>query len=136
MHTKSLVTIFIFASLVMGGAPAGGDELNHGAVNEQVTGEEWWDIPYPQRFDAGLLTEPQEALTVSGKDIVNESGGVVVLRGVNIGDPAKLARQELWERRLFEAVAGAKAFVHEAIRTAPRLGSGIGPTNLHASVGV
>ena len=39
---------------------------------------------------------------------------------------ARLARGE----GLLEAVSGAKAFVHEAIRTCPNLGHGLGPINL------
>lgn len=105
MHNRTMKTIVALAALLTAGAAAGADELNHGAVNEQLTGEEWWDIPYPQRFDASLLTEPQQALTVSGEDIVNESGEVVVLRGVNVGDPAKLTGQGQWDRRLFAEVA-------------------------------
>ena len=45
---------------------------------------------------------------------------------------ARLARGET----LHAAVLAAKAFVTEAIRTAPGLGSGVaGPTNLHADAG-
>lgn len=43
---------------------------------------------------------------------------------------ARLARGEA----LHEAVQAAKVFMTEAIRTAPGLGSGHGPTNLHARV--
>lgn len=39
---------------------------------------------------------------------------------------ARLARGE----GLLDAVAGAKAFVHQAIRTCPQLGHGLGPINL------
>ena len=42
---------------------------------------------------------------------------------------ARLARGET----LLQAVAGAKQFVTEAIRTAPRLGRGVGPTNMSAA---
>ncbi len=43
---------------------------------------------------------------------------------------ARLARGE----DLCAAIAGAKAFVTQAIRTGPGLGRGFGPTNLHAEV--
>jgi hydroxymethylpyrimidine/phosphomethylpyrimidine kinase len=43
---------------------------------------------------------------------------------------ARLARGE----SLVDAVAGAKRFVTEAIRTHPGLGRGLGPTNLFAAV--
>ena len=43
---------------------------------------------------------------------------------------ARLARGEAIEA----AVQGAKAFVTDAIRTAPRLGNGRGPVNFHAAV--
>lgn len=42
---------------------------------------------------------------------------------------ARLARGE----ELTAAIQGAKAFISEAIRTAPQLGAGHGPTNMHAS---
>ncbi len=102
---KSIRLISLFLLVFTAAQCVAADELNHGAVNEQVTGEEWWDIPYPDRFDASLLTEPQETLTVSGKDIVDESGDVVVLSGMNIGDPAKLVRQGQWNLQLFAEVA-------------------------------
>ena len=81
------------------------DELNHGSTSQQITGEEWWDIPDPDRFDVSLLTEKQKTLRVSGKDIVTEDGDVFVMRGVNIADPDKLALQDRWNRELFEVVA-------------------------------
>ena len=81
------------------------DELNHGATSAQITGEEWWDIPYPSRFDVSLLTERQTTLRVSGKDMVTENGDVFVMRGVNIADPDKLFIQQRWNRRLFEEIA-------------------------------
>ncbi len=104
---KNYILVTILALVVLGlTTPAAiADELNHGATNAQLSDEEWWDIPYPQRFDPSLLTEKQEALSVSGKDIVTESGSVMVLRGVNIADPDKLTHQERWNRRLFEEIA-------------------------------
>ena len=84
--------------------PLYADEINHGATNVQSSDEEWWDIPYPDRFDTSLLTREQQALSVNGKNIVNENGETVVLRGVNIGDPAKLAYQDRWNRRIFDEV--------------------------------
>jgi hydroxymethylpyrimidine/phosphomethylpyrimidine kinase len=43
---------------------------------------------------------------------------------------ARLARGE----PVVDAVTGAKRFITEAIRTAPRLGRGVGPTNLNAPI--
>ena len=105
MNKIRLITTLAFITLVSVSFHAPADELNHGAVTAQASVDEWWNIPDPDRFDAGLLTRPQDALTVSGKDIVNERGDVVVLRGVNIGDPAKLVRQHRWNRRLVNEVA-------------------------------
>ncbi len=105
MKQNHWIRAALAALLVLAASPALADELNHGAVNAQLTGEEWWDIPYPQRFDLERLSRPQAALTVSGPDIVDENGAVVVLRGVNIADPDKLAWQGRWDRALFEEVA-------------------------------
>ena len=95
----------LVATLLLAALPICADELNHGAVNAQLTGEEWWDIPYPTRFDPERLSRPQPSLVVSGRNIVDEDGEVVVLRGVNVADPAKLAMQGRWNRALFEEVA-------------------------------
>jgi lysophospholipase L1-like esterase len=104
MQTIRLITLLGMVALFAAVMEASADELNHGATNEQITGEEWWDIPYPQRFDTSLLTTQQEALSVSGKNITSENGTVVVLRGVNIADPGKLDYQGRWSRRIFEEV--------------------------------
>lgn len=103
MKLRTLLPALFLATQLGGYALA--EELNHGATSKQVTGEEWWDIPYPARFDVSLLTGKQKALGVSGKDIVTGDGEVFVMRGVNIADPDKLALQERWNRELFEEIA-------------------------------
>lgn len=105
MKKYLLITLFALFLVAISAPVMHADELNHGATNAQLSSEEWWDIPYPQRFDASLLAKTQQALSVSGKNIVNEDGDVVILRGVNIADPGKLAYQDRWNRRLFEEVA-------------------------------
>ena len=82
--------------------PSGGDK----------TGE-WWNEPYPQGFDAKQLVNKQSEVKVSGKLLVDEAGNRIVLRGVNIGDPDKLAKQGHWDKRVFEA---AKSFGANTVR--------------------
>jgi len=43
-------------------------------------------------------------LSVSGNQFVNESGQVIVLRGVNTSDPDKLASQNQWNKKYFEEI--------------------------------
>ena len=88
-------------------APAiGADtEVTHGATSVQKSAAEWWDIPYPQRFDASLLTAEQPRITVDGKRFATPDGATFVFRGVNIADPDKLVHQSHWGRELFEEVA-------------------------------
>lgn len=74
------------------------------AADDPVGERSWWNIPYPDRFDAATLSRAQPAVTIAGKDFVTADGAVVVFRGVNIGDPAKLAAQERWTEGLFEEI--------------------------------
>ena len=64
---------------------------------------EWWNEPYPTPFDIKQLKQPQAAISVKGNALVNDKGQTVVLRGVNIADPDKLARQGKWDKSLLEA---------------------------------
>src|SRR5690606_28985970 len=72
--------------------------------------EEWWNIPYPPKFDSDQLV-PQPVLRVEGNLIVDAAGVPFVLRGVNIGDPDKLKQQKQWRKGLFEEISdwGANA---------------------------
>ena len=63
----------------------------------------WWDQPYPDRFDASVLRE-QPAVVIDGKRFRTAGGEVFTFRGVSIGDPAKLAGQGRWDRRLFAEI--------------------------------
>jgi endoglucanase len=64
----------------------------------------WWEVPYPGRFDTTLLAREQSAISVAGKDFVTADGRPFVFRGVNVGDPDKLAVQGHWNSGLFEEV--------------------------------
>ena len=87
--------ILLFLCLALAACAAAAADVESGA---------WWDIPYPGRFDAAALEQPQSAITISGKDFVTEDGSVFVFRGVNIGDPAKLYAQGEWREALFEEI--------------------------------
>lgn len=109
----SLNTILIkFAAIAVGGmllsacsgAPiksAQNPEQNHGFTAEQASASEWWNIPYPNRFDTSVLKD-QDFLSVKGNVVVDESGNIFTLRGMNIADPAKLAYNNTWNKGLFE----------------------------------
>ncbi|RZJ13262.1 MAG: glycoside hydrolase family 5 protein [Rubrivivax sp.] len=74
---------------------------------------EWWDVPHAVPFDAKQLTRQQGEVKVQGNRLVDESGRTVVFRGVNIGDPDKLARQGKWSKAHF---AAAKSFGSNIVR--------------------
>ena len=63
------IVLAALAALVLLAAPAASadTEVTHGATSVQKSAAEWWDIPYPQRFDASLLTAAQPRITVDGK---------------------------------------------------------------------
>ena len=78
-----------------------------------VKSSEWWNEPYSLAFDAKQLTRAQAEVKVKGNLIIDDKGKSLVLRGVNIGDPDKLALQGKWTKQHFEA---AKAFGSNTIR--------------------
>ena len=80
-------------------------EQNHGYTAVQASVDEWWNIPYPTRFNPDSLTNEQSFLKVDSKNIVDGTGKPFVMRGVNIADIDKLAFQNRWNKGLFEVVA-------------------------------
>ncbi|KXI30726.1 glycoside hydrolase family 5 protein [Paraglaciecola hydrolytica] len=52
-------------------------------------------------FDRSKLSQPQSLIRVSGNKLLDESGKQVILRGVNIADPAKIFKQQQWSLSLF-----------------------------------
>jgi hypothetical protein len=64
-----------------------------------------WDAPYPQPFDANILSKRLPVIKVVGNHFVDASGNTVVFQGVNISDPDKLETNGHFERRLFEEIA-------------------------------
>ena len=98
-----LTAVLFFLSL-----PALADKqdsaVTHGMTNEQVSEAQWWDIPYPDRFDSSLLTHEQEFITIAGKNFVTSSGAKYIFRGVSSADPDKLTYDNHWNKRLFEEI--------------------------------
>lgn len=79
-------------------------QLNHGFTAAQASANEWWNIPYPQPFDAQKLSRAQELIKVQGDGFVTAAGKPFIFRGVNIADPGKLAAQQHWQKSLFEEI--------------------------------
>ncbi len=74
---------------------------------------DWWDVPYPSKFDASLITAKQDFISVKDNRFVNEKGETVIFQGVSIADPDKLRREGRFNRKLFEAV---KSFGANTVR--------------------
>ena len=79
-------------------------EKGNAGVASQSAESDWWNIPYPSRFDQSRLTQEQSFISVDGKNLVDGDGNTFVFRGVNIGDPDKLMSQNRWNKQLFEEV--------------------------------
>ena len=67
-------------------------------------GSQWWNVAYPPPFAASKLPRTGGGRKVEGNRFVDEQGRTVVLQGVNIADPDKLAQQGRWSKAHFEAV--------------------------------
>jgi endoglucanase len=65
---------------------------------------DWWDIPYPETFDASRIRQPMSFIRVEGNSFVDEGGNAVVFQGVNISDPDKLEKDGYWNKHHFEVI--------------------------------
>ncbi len=84
---------------------SGAAESSAAVADESQAPLPWWEVPYPQSFDAGTLPTPLPRVRVSGNRFVDDAGKTVVFQGVSIADPDKLVNQGQWSPRLFEAIA-------------------------------
>ncbi|TVZ37186.1 aryl-phospho-beta-D-glucosidase BglC (GH1 family) [Alteromonadaceae bacterium 2753L.S.0a.02] len=83
------------------------------ASNASGSQKGWWNQPYPTTFDSKTLSQTMATLRVDKNRLVNDAGETVVLRGVNIGDPDKLAKNGHWRKSHFKA---AKTFGANVLR--------------------
>ncbi len=97
---KNSRTLVVLAGMLLAMAalrPAAGQ----GAGNGQ---QDWWNVPYPERFDAAKLPKTLSVLRVEGNRFVDEHGKAVVLAGVNISDPDKLDKNGRWSKAHFQVL--------------------------------
>ena len=93
---KTTVMMMMLATLAFGACVAGA---------QQDDGElPWWQVPYPQTFDAAGLPKNLDFIRVEGNRFVDQDGNPVVFRGVSISDPDKLSRTGHWSRSHFEII--------------------------------
>jgi endoglucanase len=72
--------------------------------HDQDFSEEWWSIPYPERFNADKIEKKLSFIHVQGNKFINENGQRMLFRGVNISDPDKLKKNGRWEKKHFEII--------------------------------
>ncbi len=94
MKVRGLVLVV----LAVAAAPAIGAE----APAAPAERPDWWNIPYPQPFDAAGLDTELGFLSVEGNRFVDERGETVVLQGISFSDPDKLERAGRWQKSHFE----------------------------------
>ena len=64
----------------------------------------WWNASDIPAFDKRQLGRQLPLLRVQGNQFVNEQGKPVVLRGINIADPAKIAKDQRFSKQHFEVI--------------------------------
>lgn len=72
--------------------------------HQQNTSEQWWNAPYPGRFNAGKVETKLSFIHIEGNKFVDENGNHVIFRGVNISDPDKIVKCGHWGKRHFEVI--------------------------------
>lgn len=87
----------------------------------------WWEIPYPDKFDASAIEAKLDVISVKGNRFVDAKGKPVVFQGVSIADPDKLTREGHFDRKLFEVI---KAWGANVVRVPvhPAAWRGLGKT--------
>ena len=112
-RASSSVAPSVVTSNPYGSAPVQGlpNPSNPYLSSQGPSAGQWWERPYPVRFDPKSLSAAQSQLSVRGNHIANAEGEQVILRGVSIADPDKLTFDGEWSRALFEEIAnwGANA---------------------------
>ena len=74
------------------------------AAAQAPTAGDWWHLPSPEPFEAESLATALDVIRVAGNRFVDEQGRTVVLRGMSIADPDKLARDGHWRKSHFEEI--------------------------------
>lgn len=72
--------------------------------SNQSTPEEWWNVPYPNRFNIDQINTKLSFIHVKGNQFIDENGNRMLFRGVNISDPDKLKKNGRWDKRHFEII--------------------------------
>jgi len=67
-------------------------------------GGDWWNVPYPEPFDAPKIETSLQFIHVEGNRFVDEDGNTRVFHGVNISDPDKLVKDGYWSKAHFEVI--------------------------------
>ena len=76
-----------------------------GAAGGSEAPSPWWRQPGPEPFGAASLPASLDLIRVDGNRFVDGRGEAVVLRGVSVADPDRLAAAGRWRRELFEEIA-------------------------------
>lgn len=66
--------------------------------------KEWWHINKIKPYSADLKSKKLSAIKVKGNSFVDESGKVIVFKGVSISDPDKLIKDGHWNKKHFEEI--------------------------------
>lgn len=74
------------------------------AENNNSDSEEWWKVPYPERFNVSSIGKKLSFIRVEGNKFVDDNGDRVIFRGVNISDPDKIAKNGRWSKKHFEVI--------------------------------
>ena len=93
----NFVTILTASLMLLIAIPAG-------EAQPRPQESQWWNVPYPEAFDATKLPKTLGWLRVDGNRFVDERGKPVILQGVNISDPDKLLQNGRWSKAHFEVV--------------------------------
>jgi len=72
--------------------------------NSLLSSQKWWNMPYPETFDADKLDKKLSFIHVEGNKFVDEKGNHILFRGVNISDPDKIQKNGHWNKRHFEVI--------------------------------
>jgi endoglucanase len=97
---KRTITALVVAVVVVALTPSG----TAFAGDTGTSCGDWWDVPYPEPFDAAKIESPPPFIHVEGHRFVDENGTTRIFHGVNISDPDKLQKDGYWNRAYFKVI--------------------------------
>jgi endoglucanase len=96
MKTRTAQHLMLFLCLAM--------SLSWHASAQGDAAQEWWREPWLRPYQPKENVKPLSKISVKGNSFIDETGSVVIFKGLSISDPDKIEKNGHWNRAHFETI--------------------------------